>query len=134
MKLGYKLFWFWFFFGIFLLIRPIQDFAQQKVLSSLENDITNLVESIKPSLVTIETENQAIDGVKREGITPTFVGSGIIYTPDGYIVTSASVVRGMRDFKVTLPNQKSIRGELIGTDEGSNLAVLKVVATGLFAW
>ena len=59
------------------------------------------------------------------------MGSGIIYTPDGYIVTSASVVRGMRDFKVTLPNQKSIRGELIGTDEGSNLAVLKVVATGL---
>ncbi len=131
MKLGYKLFWFWFFFGIFLLIRPIQGFAQQKVLSSLENDITNLVESIKPSLVTIETESQVMGGVKREGIPPTFVGSGIIYTPDGYIVTSASVVRGMRDFKVTLPNQKSIRGELIGTDEGSNLAVLKVVATGL---
>ncbi len=131
MKFGFRLFQLGLILGIFLLIGANQGFSQQKVLASLENDITNLVEAIKPSLVTIETENQATGGVRSEGVPPTFVGSGIIYSPDGYIVTSASVVRGMMEFKVTLPNLKSLSGKLVGTDEGSNLAVLKVEASGL---
>lgn len=108
-------------------------FAQHKVLSSLEDDITNLVESIKPSLVTIETENPIRSLEKRRGldIPPTFVGSGIIYTSDGYVLTTASVVGGMEIFKVTLPNGKILKGKLVGTDDQSNVAVLKVEAKGL---
>ncbi|MFQ6003232.1 MAG: S1C family serine protease, partial [Candidatus Zixiibacteriota bacterium] len=103
-------------------------FAQHKVLSSLEADITNLVESIKPSLVTIETESYAhsLEKRRRVDVPPTFVGSGVIYTSDGYILTTASVVGGMEKFKVTLPNGKIVKGELVGTDDQSNLAVLKV--------
>jgi len=101
-------------------------FAQQKVLSSLEDDITNLVESIKPSLVTIETESysRSLEKRKRLDIPDTFVGSGIVYTADGYILTTASVVGGMEIFKVTLPNGKAMKGKLIGTDDQSNVAVL----------
>lgn len=131
MKFTYRFFLFCLVLGIFSLVGSNRSFAQLKVLSSLENDITNLVESIKPSLVTIETENQGDSEVRSERTPPTLVGSGIIYTSDGYIVTSASVVRGMREFKVTLPNLKPLAGRLVGTDEGSNLAVLKVEASGL---
>ncbi|KPK77265.1 MAG: hypothetical protein AMJ89_02765 [candidate division Zixibacteria bacterium SM23_73] len=108
-------------------------FAQQKVLSSLEDDITNLVESIKPSLVTIETESysRSLEKRKRLDIPDTFVGSGIVYTADGYILTTASVVGGMEIFKVTLPNGKAMKGKLIGTDDQSNVAVLKVEVKGL---
>jgi S1-C subfamily serine protease len=116
-------------------------FAQHKTLSSLEEDITNLVESIKPSLVTIETESRAgsleksyirsLEKTKRPDILATFVGSGIIYTADGYILTTASVVGGMEIFKVTLPNGKFVRGKLVGTDDQSNVAVLKVDEKGL---
>lgn len=104
--------------------------AQRKVLTSLEQDITSLVESVKPSLVTIETASRFGDKKAKE-IPPTFVGSGIIYTPDGYILTSASVVSGMRSFKITLPDDRVLPGKLVGTDDESNLAVLKVETTGL---
>jgi S1-C subfamily serine protease len=110
--------------------------AQHKALSSLEEDITNLVESIKPSLVTIETENptgsleksyiRSLEKTKRPDIPATLVGSGIIYTADGYILTTASVVGGMKTFKVTLPDGKVLKGKLVGTDDQSNVAVLKV--------
>jgi serine protease Do len=108
-------------------------FAQHKALSSLEEDITNVVESIKPSLVTIETESRtaSLEKTKRPDIPATFVGSGIIYTADGYILTTASVVGGMEIFKVTLPNGKFVRGKLVGTDDQSNVAVLKVEEKGL---
>ena len=131
MRIGYRFIWFGIVLGVLLLISPRQCFSQQKVLTSLENDITSLVENIKPSLVTIETESSIKSGARREGLPPTFVGSGVIYTADGNIITTASVVRGMRDFKITLPNRKPLPGVLVGMDEGSNLAVLKVDATGL---
>lgn len=131
MKSKFKVLLPWLIFYAFLLNGFNVSYAQQKVLSSLEEDITNLVESIKPSLVTIETESQLARVERREKVPPTFVGSGIIYTSDGYILTTASVVGRMESFKVTLPNQRSARAKLIGTDEQSNLAVLKVDATGL---
>jgi S1-C subfamily serine protease len=108
-------------------------FAQHGVLSSLEEDITSLVESIKPSLVTIETESydRSLEKRKRLDVPPTFVGSGVIYTSDGYILTTASVVGGMGTFKVTLPTGKVLKGELVGTDDQSNVAVLKVETKGL---
>jgi len=118
----------WLLLCLLLLSWIKPGFAQHKVLSSLEEDITSLVESIKPSLVTIETEGHVDKGRRN---TSTLVGSGIIYTSDGYILTTASVVRGMRDFKVTLPGQESVKGKLVGIDEESNLAVLKVEADGL---
>jgi S1-C subfamily serine protease len=131
MKLRYSILPVWLIFLAFLFSGVKPGYAQHKVLSSLEDDITSLVESIKPSLVTIETESLLARGVRKENIPPTFVGSGIIYTSDGYILTTASVVGAMKSYKVTLPNQKSVKGELIGTDEQLNLAVLKVDAIGL---
>ena len=108
---------------------PVQ--AQRKALSSLEDEITSLVESIKPSLVTIEAEVRALKGARKKTVPSCFVGSGIIYTSDGYILTTASVAGRMKTFKVTLPGQKSVKGKLVGVDEESNLAVLKVEAGGL---
>jgi S1-C subfamily serine protease len=122
---------FWLMFCAFLLSWIEPGYAQRKVLSSLEDDITSLVESVKPSLVTIETATSAVKGKRSKNIPSTFVGSGIIYTSDGYILTSASVVGRMRSFKVTLPHNKWVRGKLVGTDEESNLAVLKVETIGL---
>ena len=115
-------------FLYFLLFELKLTFAQHKALSSLEDDITSLVESIKPSLVTIETESysRSLEKMKRRDIPATFVGSGIVYTSDGYILTTASVVGGMEIFKVTLPNGKVVKGKLVGTDDQSNVAVLKV--------
>jgi serine protease Do len=105
--------------------------AQRKALSSLEEEITSLVESIKPSLVTIEAEAAALKGASKKAVPSALVGSGVIYTSDGYILTTASVVGRMRTFKVTLPSRRSVKGRLVGVDEESNLAVLKLEASDL---
>jgi serine protease Do len=131
MKFRYSVLLSWLVLCVFLFSGIKLAHAQRKVLSSLEEDITSLVESIKPSLVTIETESQAVKSGSRKNIPSTFVGSGIIYTSDGYILTSASVVGGMKSFKVTLPDRNSFEGKLVGTDQELNLAVLKVQTTDL---
>jgi S1-C subfamily serine protease len=100
--------------------------AQRGVLASLEQDITSLVESVKPSLVTIETGSRAAAETGAKAGPSTFVGSGIIYSRDGYILTSASVVSGKKSFRITLPDGRALTGKLVGTDDESNLAVLKV--------
>ncbi|MDH4223369.1 MAG: S1C family serine protease [candidate division Zixibacteria bacterium] len=102
----------------------------QGVLESLEQNITQLVESVKPSLVTIEAEIYTSKGKKVSSIT-SFVGSGVIYSADGLILTSSSVVGGMENFKVRLFNRKEYKAKLVGTDNQTNLAVLKVDADGL---
>jgi len=104
--------------------------SAQDVLESLEQNITSLVESVKPSLVTIEA------GIFPEGRgklsePASFVGSGVIYSPDGYILTTSSVVRGMKDFRVIGSDKKEYEAKLIGTDYQTNLAVLKIDAKGL---
>lgn len=64
------------------------------------------------------------------------IGSGIIISPDGYIVTNNHVVEGATQIKVTLNDRRVLTGKVIGTDKLTDLAVVKVDATGLpsIAW
>ena len=58
-------------------------------------------------------------------------GSGVILTPDGYIVTNNHVVKGAIDINVTLSNRDVYKAKLIGTDPLTDLAVIKINATNL---
>ena len=58
-------------------------------------------------------------------------GSGAIISDDGYIVTNNHVVDGADDITVTLNNKKSFKAKLIAADPSSDLAVIKIDATGL---
>ncbi len=58
-------------------------------------------------------------------------GSGIILTSDGYIVTCKHVVDGAETIKVILNDDKEYDATLVGSDSRSDLAVLKIDATGL---
>lgn len=104
--------------------------SAQDVLESLEQNITGLVESVKPSLVTIEAGTFP-EGREKLSEQASFVGSGVIYSPDGYILTTSSVVRGMKDFRVIDSDKNEYDAKLIGTDYQTNLAVLKIDAKNL---
>lgn len=58
-------------------------------------------------------------------------GSGVIISSDGYIVTNNHVVDGADELSVTLSNNKTYKGKVIGTDPSSDLAVVKIDATNL---
>jgi serine protease Do len=60
------------------------------------------------------------------------LGSGVIISPDGYIVTNNHVVgENMREITVTLPDKRDIKGKVIGTDPATDIALLKIGVTGL---
>jgi serine protease Do len=59
------------------------------------------------------------------------VGSGIIISPDGYIVTNNHVVDGATQIKVTLNDRRILSAKVVGVDKLTDLAVLKVNASDL---
>jgi serine protease Do len=60
------------------------------------------------------------------------LGSGVIISADGYIVTNNHVVGdNMQTITVSLPNKREVRGRLIGTDPATDIALVKLNVTGL---
>ena len=53
-------------------------------------------------------------------------GSGVIVSPDGYIITNNHVIDGYSEIEITTNNNKSYKASLIGTDPGTDIAVLKI--------
>lgn len=62
---------------------------------------------------------------------PRSLGSGFVLWADGYILTNAHVVEGAREIIVRLADRRQMTATLVGVDERSDLALLKIEATGL---
>jgi serine protease Do len=54
------------------------------------------------------------------------MGSGVVVSPDGYILTNNHVVEGARELTVTLPDKREFKATVVGTDPKSDLAVIKI--------
>lgn len=101
-----------------------------------------IIELTAPSVVGIDTYYTASassgfpfgsggDGATDNGQAQLGSGSGIILTSDGYIVTCKHVVDGAGTIKVILNDDTEHEARLIGSDSRTDLAVLKIEATGL---
>jgi serine protease Do len=66
-----------------------------------------------------------------DGEQPRGVGSGFILTTDGLIMTNAHVVDGADEVLVTLTDKREFKAKLIGADKRTDVAVVKIEATGL---
>ena len=62
---------------------------------------------------------------------PRGVGSGFILTADGFIMTNAHVVEGADEVLVTLTDDREFKAKIIGADKRTDVAVVKIEATGL---
>ena len=106
----------------------------------------DLVEQLQPAVVNISTKQEVTLGVRldpfagtREPVTQEQQGggSGFLISDDGYIVTNNHVVTGgprgeaVNQVTVTLTNGKEYKATIVGRDVQSDLALLKISATGL---
>ena len=67
---------------------------------------------------------------KRRDQREDSLGSGVIVSPDGYILTNNHVVEGASDVRVTLSDKRQLKATVVGTDPKTDIAVLKVEGSG----
>ena len=68
---------------------------------------------------------------QEEEQQPRGVGSGFILTADGFVMTNAHVVDGADEVIVTLPDKREFKAKIVGADKRTDVAVVKIEATGL---
>ena len=71
------------------------------------------------------------DPSQPEEDRPRGVGSGFILTTDGFVMTNAHVVEGATEVLVTLTDNREFKAKIIGADKRTDVAVVKIEATGL---
>src|SRR6266702_1594143 len=96
------------------------------LLDAYSRAVTAAVARVRPSVVHIHVERPTRRGQARQG-----AGSGFIITPDGYLITNSHVAGGANALQATLPDGRTVDGELVGDDPDSDLAVVKIGADGL---
>jgi S1-C subfamily serine protease len=89
------------------------------------DNITRVVEEVSPAVVSLHSRRRYPQGLLAGA------GSGIIITPDGYILTNSHVISGAQDLEVTRAFGESYQAQLVGEDPDTDLAVVRVVAAGL---
>jgi serine protease Do len=138
---------------------PLDDHSVA-ALTALDGDMEALAARVTPAVVNIAVTSRGPEedvsqqqGADSQGLPPGLqqffgqgggemqtpqqpqlqhgIGSGVIISPDGYIVTNNHVVDGATQIKVTLHDRRILTGKVIGVDKLTDLAVIKVNATDL---
>lgn len=92
--------------------------------------VEDVAAAVADSVVEITTEIVTTNSFLGQYISQG-AGSGVIFTTDGYIVTNHHVIEGANKINVTLRNGTSYDAKLVGDDSKTDLALLKIEATGL---
>jgi serine protease Do len=96
----------------------------------VELSTQDLVAEVAPAVVSIVTESVSHNWF-WQAVPQTGAGSGIIVSPDGYIVTNNHVVEDAQKVTVTLSDGSAFEANIIGRDEQTDLAVVKIDASDL---
>jgi S1-C subfamily serine protease len=100
--------------------------SDASLLDAYSAAVTGVVDRVAPAVAHVRVERTSLDRGAREGS-----GSGFIITPDGYMITNSHVAGAASLLEVTLPDGRIVAAELVGDDPDSDLAVIKVGASGL---
>lgn len=118
---------------------------------ALEDAFTRVAEVVSPTVVQIRSERitertnpfSRFEGTPFDNFFPApdrnenneyrsqGLGSGVIARSDGYIITNNHVIEGADELEVVLFSGQAYDAEIVGTDPGSDLAVIKIAATDL---
>ena len=105
----------------------------EKASDARNTPVVRAARAVGPAVVGITNKAVARDWFNNQFEIEQGVGSGVIFRADGYIVTNNHVIAGAKEIIVSLADGRSVSGELIGTDEVTDLAVVKIDADNLTA-
>jgi S1-C subfamily serine protease len=89
-------------------------------LDALSSGIAALVDRVGPAVVRVETA--------RNGRRPGGIGSGVVISPDGLVLTNSHVIHGHHEARLTDSEGRILEARLIGEDRDTDLALLRVTA------
>ncbi len=123
--------------------------AQIEILEAQNRAFASIAEAVTPAVVNVGARKAVrvqespfasdpffrrffgdIFGVPRQQVQRS-LGSGVLVSPEGYIVTNNHVIARADEIKVLLADRREFPAELIGTDEATEVAVIKVDAKDL---
>ncbi len=137
------------------------DAAMENLTARVEPSVVNIAVTSTPSAEEAAQQGGGGQGQGMQGLPPELqqffggmgggqgqgmrpqqpelqhgIGSGVIISPDGYILTNNHVIDGAKDIKVTLHDRRVLTGHVVGADKLTDLAVVKVNASDLpaIAW
>jgi S1-C subfamily serine protease len=87
------------------------------LLDAYSQAVIAAVEQVGPAVVRVDVQGGG--------------GSGVLFTPDGFLLTNSHVVGRNEAVRVTLPDGRTSRAEIIGSDSITDIAVLRIGGTGL---
>jgi serine protease Do len=116
-------------------------------LSRIDEEYTRLVEAVMPAVVSITTQRVSqgkpaqfnpLDlffggarGGKPKSEVVQALGSGVIVSREGHVLTNNHVIEGMTQIEVTLADERTFPARLLDTDPNVDIAILKVDAPNL---
>jgi len=106
-------------FSIFILLSG--NLIAQK---NLQSEMLTAKNKVLPALVHIEPIKEVFSSGKRVKVQVT--GSGVIFSPEGYVLTNNHVAEKAHNVKCTLANRDEVPAEVVGLDALTDLAVLKL--------
>ncbi len=98
-------------------------------LDAYSRTVIDVVQRVAPAVVQIGVTKQVMAPTQFGGIMPhraEGAGSGVIFAPDGYILTNSHVVDGASRIIVTLADGRDLPGQVVGEDPETDTAVVRV--------
>ena len=92
------------------------------LLDAYSRAVVGVVDRAGPAVVSLEVGGNRIGGG---------AGSGFVVTPDGYVMTNSHVVSNAKKIRVRSPNGETADAQVMGDDPATDLAVVRIDATGL---
>lgn len=99
--------------------------------SAIEGSVESVVEKVSPAVVRITSTQEVLDPFFLQIIPQEGLGSGVIISSDGLIITNNHVIENANKIEVTLSSGETYKGRIIGTDPVSDIAILKIDAQNL---
>jgi S1-C subfamily serine protease len=95
----------------------VPDDVEADALDAYSRAVVKVVEDVGPTVVSI---------ARRSRRGPAGAGSGLVFTPDGYVLTNAHVASGARELEVSFTEGTTTTANVVGLDKATDLAVVRV--------